>query len=122
MRLVILWLCFLQREKKDLVLEVLALRQQVLMLQRTHPRPRLTRADRLFWVFLSRVWGNWKRGLILFQPKTVIGWHRKSFRWFWRWKSRRQTGRPQLDHETVELIRSLWTDNRLWGASSGAIT
>jgi putative transposase len=116
MRLVVAWICFFGRERMDLVLEVLTLRQQVLILQRTHPRPRLTRADRVFWTFLSSVWGDWKRSLILFQPKTVVGWQRKSFCWFWRWKSHRQAGRPQLAPETVALIRSMWRENPLWGA------
>ncbi len=116
MRLVLWWLCVFQRERKDLLLEVLALRQQVLILQRTHPRPRLTRTDRMFWVLLSRSWGDWKRSLILLQPKTVVGWQRKGFGWFWRWKSRRQGGRPQLDPETAELIRSMWRANPIWGA------
>ncbi len=116
MRLVLWWLCVFQRERKDLLLEVLALRQQVLILQRTHSRPRLTRTDRMFWVLLSRSWGDWKRSLILLQPKTVVGWQRKGFGWFWRWKSRRQGGRPQLDPETAELIRSLWRANPTWGA------
>lgn len=54
MRLVILWLCFFQHEKEDLILELLALRQQVLRLQRTHPRPRLTRANQLGMPLLKR--------------------------------------------------------------------
>jgi hypothetical protein len=115
-RMVVSWLCSFSFERKTLLAEVLALRQQILILQRPRPRPRLTRGDRLFWVLLSIIWGGWKRSLILFQPKTVIGWQRKSFRLIWRWKSRPKGGRPKHDQETVTLIRSMGSANPTWGA------
>ena len=65
MRIVISWLCSIGLERKELVLEVFALRQQVLILQRTHPRPRLTRGDRLFWIALKRL------GWLEAQPNAV---------------------------------------------------
>ena len=39
----------------DTALEVLALRQQVAVLKRKRPRPKLNSFDRLFWTTLRRV-------------------------------------------------------------------
>jgi hypothetical protein len=71
-RLVIGWLSFLQREKKDLLLETLALRHQVLILPHSHPRPRSTRAERLYSSLLTSMRGDWNRRLILLQPETAL--------------------------------------------------
>ncbi len=67
----------LLRPGRDLVIENLALRQQLLVLERTNPRPSLTDLDRTFWVLLSRVWSDWRSPLRLVQPETVITWHRR---------------------------------------------
>jgi len=115
-RMVVSWLGSFRLGRKELALEVLALRQQVLILQRKRPKPRVTLGDRLFWMTLSRVWDGWRRSLILFQPKTVVAWQRAGFRLYWRWKSRQKAGRPTLDPETVELIRKMWRENPTWGA------
>ena len=72
--------------------EILALRQQVAVLKRKRPRPLLRKADRVFWVILSCLWPGWRHALVIVRPETVIGWHRKGFRLFWTWKSRR--GKP----------------------------
>jgi hypothetical protein len=45
---------------------------------------------------LSHVWSGWRTALIIVKPETVVGWHRKGFRLFWTWKSRRRTGRPPV--------------------------
>jgi hypothetical protein len=60
------------RYRRDLVLENLALREQLGVLKRKHPQPRLAASDRLFWVVLRRRWPEWKRALILVQPETVV--------------------------------------------------
>jgi hypothetical protein len=49
-------------------------------------------------------------------PETVIRWHRRGFRAYWRWKSRRQGGRPKIDGEIRDLIRRMSKENPLWGA------
>ena len=73
----------------------LPLRQQVAVLKRKRPRPSLRKADRVFWVILSYLWPGWRHALVIVRPETVIGWHRKGFRLFWTWKSRRgKPGRP----------------------------
>jgi hypothetical protein len=65
-------------------LEVLALRHQLEVLQRTRPRRvRLVKTDRWFWVMLSRFWTRWRTALVIVQPETVIAWHRQGFRLWW---------------------------------------
>jgi hypothetical protein len=98
-------------------LEVLALRHQLQVLQRSRPRRlRLERADRWLWVWLSRSWSAWRTALVIVQPDTVIAWHRQGFRLFWTWKSRRRIGRPTVPSNVRALIRSMSETNPLWGA------
>ena len=94
----------------------MALRQQVAVLKRSVSRPRLRRTDRLFRVFLRRVWGGWRNSLGLVQPATVVAWHRQGWRLFWKLKSRGKPGRPAVLQEVRNLIRRLSRENRLWGA------
>ena len=101
--------------QRDLAIENLALRQQLAILKHRHPRPRLTDADRLFWVVLSQIWSGWQGSLHIVQPGTVVRWHRQGFRYYWRWKSRRR-GRPRIDPEIRHLIRRMCRANPLWGA------
>jgi putative transposase len=76
------------RGKRELVLENLALRQQLAVYKRVQKRPRLRPTDRAFWAWLSRLWDGWKTPLILVSPETVIRWHRQGFKLYWRWRSR----------------------------------
>jgi len=99
-----------------LALENLALRHQLAVLQRSVPRPRLSRWDRILWVWLSRLSANWRSSLVIVQPATILAWHRQGFRLYWRWKSRsRPVGRPPLDAELRQLIRRMARDNPTWG-------
>ncbi len=83
--------------RATLRLENIALRQQVAVLKRERQRPRLHPLDRVFWVFLRRLWPCWKDALVIVKPETVVGWHRQGFRLFWKWKScHAKPGRPQL--------------------------
>lgn len=105
------------RSRTALQLEILALRHQIGVLRRSAPkRSKLTKADRLLWVWLSKVWQDWKSALYLVQPETVIGWQRKAFRMFWTWKSGRQRGRPPVSNEIRRLIRRMSRENPIWGA------
>jgi hypothetical protein len=85
----------------QLRLENLALRQQLTVLRRSAPkRLKLTQADRIFWVWLRRVWGDWKSALMIVKAETVIAWHRKGFRLFWTWRIHRgKPGRPKVPQE-----------------------
>ena len=101
--------------RASLHLENLALRQQVAILKRERRRPWLQTLDRLFWVILSRLWPRWREALVIVRPETVIGWHRKGFRVFWTWKSRRgKPGRPPVPKDVRELIRRMCRENPLW--------
>ena len=103
--------------RTDLVLENLALRQQLALLRRRSKRPRFGPLDRLFWIWLSQRWARWRETLNLVRPETVIRWHRQGFRAFWNWKSRRgRTGRPPVDCEVAKLVRTMALANPLWGA------
>jgi putative transposase len=105
------------RSRRALVLENLALRHQLDVLQRNVKRPRLTNQDRVLWIFLSRLWSDWQTVLALVQPDTVVRWHRKGFRLYWRWKSRpRWPGRRRVPKEVRDLIRTMSRHNPLWGA------
>ena len=105
------------RSRLVLQVEVLALRHQLQVLQRSRPRRlRLAQADRLLWVWLSRVWKDWRAALVIVKPETVIAWHRRGFRAFWRWKSRRRTGRPSVPLEVRTLMRTMSDANPRWGA------
>jgi hypothetical protein len=88
-------LCACLRCRIDLEIEVLALRHQLAVVQHNAPkRPRVSRADRLLWVLLSKLWPNWRKTLQIVKPATVVRWQRCAFAGYWRWKSRpRRDGR-----------------------------
>jgi putative transposase len=101
--------------RASLVAENLALRQQLAVLKRQKPTPRLKKRDRLFWIVLSKLWSGWKKSLLIVQPSTVLRWHRKGFKIFWSIKSRKKAGRPKIDVEIRRLIRQLSKENPRWG-------
>ena len=103
------------RTRRQLALEILALRHQLGVLKRSVKRPRLANVDRGLWVLLSRRWTNWSGALIFVKPATVISWHRAGYRRYWTWRSRPKDGRPALDPRVRKLIRRMATAN-LWGA------
>ena len=96
--------------------EIVLLRHQLGVLrQRVPSRPKLTLADRLlFWLY--RLFPSVLDAVAIVQPETVIRWHRKGFRLYWRWKSRSRGGRPRIPGEIRRLIREMSLANRLWGA------
>ena len=99
-----------------LELENLALRHQIGVLQRSaRRRCKLTPADRRLWVWLSRIWSDWRSALAIVKPETVVAWHRAGFRRFWSWKVRRgQPGRPVIAREVRDLIRQMCRENPGW--------
>ena|ERR1700676_380586 len=111
-----LWSMF--RSRAALELEHIALRHQIGVLKRSaRKRPKLTAADRLFWVFLSRVWCDWRSALDIVKPATAIAWHRKGFHLFWTWKIRHgRVGRPAVSREVRDLIRRMSRENPHCGA------
>src|SRR5258705_11539753 len=103
------------RTHAGMQIEILAIRHQFAVLQRQKKRVSLRAADRLLWVLLSRIWNQWRSALVVVKPETVIAWHRKGFRLYWRWKSR-EVCRPCVSGETRDLIRQMSKANPLWGA------
>ncbi len=101
---------------RDIALENLALRQQLAVLKRKCPRPRLRRTNRFFWVWLSRGWKDWPRALVIVRPETVMAWQRKGFRLYWSWISRQKSGRPEARPAIRALILKIAAANPLWGA------
>ena len=102
----------------DLVLENAALRQQLAALKKENPRPKLSRFDRIFWLWLSRLWKKWRDALIIVTPETVVSWHRKGFKLYWKLISKRgkNKGRQPIDNEIKKLIRRMKYENPGWGA------
>src|ERR1700694_2553690 len=100
--------------RKDLVLEILALRDQLGVLARSSQRFRPS--DRLLWVCLRRWWPQWREALVLVQPATVARWQHEGFRGGWTFRSRRRPGRPFIDVQLQGLIRRITMENGLWGA------
>jgi len=105
------------RSHADLALENLALRQQLAMFASATRRPRISAADRWFWITLRRLWSRWLDVLVFVKPETVVRWHRAGFRRYWTWLSRRRrSGRPAIDREVVVLIHRMTMENPTWGA------
>ena len=103
--------------RHSLALEAVALRQQLAVYKRKHPRPKLRSSDRLFWLVLRSISNRWSEALILVKPETVVAWHRAGYRLFWRWRSRPlRAGRPKVAKEVRNLIRRMKTENPTWGA------
>jgi transposase InsO family protein len=101
----------------DLALENFALRQQLAILKRSKNRLQIRNRDRLFWILLSRFWSGWRDALIVVKPDTVVRWHKKGFKLFWRFKSRRKgLGRPPINAEIRDLVGRMARANPLWGA------
>jgi putative transposase len=100
--------------RKALVLENLALRQQLAVATRGGRRPRLRDADRMFWVALRQLWSDWAASLAIVKPATVVAWHRGAYRAYWRRISRKR-GRPNTDAQVRDLIGRMVMENQ-WGA------
>jgi transposase InsO family protein len=100
-----------------LVTENLLLRQQLAVLNRpTRKRPRLRARDQLFWVLVRLACRAWRQHLVVVTPDTVVRWHRRGWRLFWRWRSGARIGRPRVGAEVRDLIATMARENPRWGA------
>jgi transposase InsO family protein len=99
------------RSQSEQAILELAIRQQLATYSHRRSRPRLTRLDRAFWLVLSRIWPKWREVLSIVQPETVVRWHRRGFRLYWRSISGRGPGRPRISSELQDLIRRFATEN-----------
>jgi hypothetical protein len=103
------------RRQRSLVLENLVLRQQLVVLKRKHPRPRLGPLDKLFWLGARRFWPQWKEALVIVLPDTVVRWHRSGFTLYWTMlcKVRKQVGGGRrISRELFQMV----AENPSWGA------
>ncbi len=101
------------QSRTALVAENLFLRKQLVFYREHKVRPRrMTDVARLSLVLLSKLF-DWKKALVIVKPDTLIDWHRKGFKLFWRWKSR--PGRPALPLKIRELIARMARENPTWG-------
>ena len=120
MPIVILFLQFVHswfKSQRNLAIENMALKQQVTMLHRSVKHPRVSVADKLFWILISRYKPDWRNALHALHPDTVVRWHRQGFRHYWRWKSRGpKPGRPPINKALRQLIREMQAANIGWGA------
>ncbi len=114
-RIFVLFIRAILRDRTELAAENLALRQQLAVLTERKRRPRLRKRDRIYWVWLSRLWAGWRSVLMIVQPDTVVRWHQRGFRLYWRSKSRARPGRPKIEAEIRNLIRRMSREKPSWG-------
>jgi transposase InsO family protein len=105
-------------DHRGVVLENIALRQQLSVYKRKGPRPRFVDRDRWFWITLSVLWKDWRRALVVVHPDTVVRWQSERFRRYWGHLSEKpkRTGRPPISLQIRRLIRTLAEANPLWRA------
>jgi putative transposase len=106
------------RTHRSLVLENLALRQQLAVLKRKHPRSRLGPFDKLFWVVARSFWIDWEKSLLLVLPETVVRWHQAGFKLYWAMlcKARKRIGDRRISKQIRDLIFQMVAENPTWGA------
>ncbi len=104
------------RSRQELVAENRLLRQQVILLRRQIGRPRLGPLDRAGLVVLAGRTKTWASAMLLVKPDTILRWHREGFRLFWRRKSKAWNREPRICRATIDLIRQMARNNKLWGA------
>jgi transposase InsO family protein len=115
---IIFWIVVdLIRPRAALEVEILVLRQQIIVLRRGRPsRLSFLAVDKVVLGWVCHLFPKACDALAIVRPETVVRWHRAGFRLFWRWKSRRRLGRPAVPAEIRQLIRELSLANPLWGA------
>ena len=84
------------KNKIQLLLEVIMLAKQLEIYQRTDPKLQIKRTDRMFFSHMMDWLSTWKERMFIVKPDTVIKWHRTSFKFYWRWKSKPKGGRPKV--------------------------
>jgi putative transposase len=100
----------------QLKLEVIFLAKQLEIYQRTDPKLKINRTDRMFFSLMKDLLLNWKVRIFVVEPETVIKWHRSAFKFYWRWKSKPKGGRPRVSREVIALIKQMANDNPSWGS------
>ena len=112
---IIAFLINLFKSKTQLQLENIFLRKQLEIYSRSNKRSVVKRSDRIFFSLSKGILNNWKDNLVIVKPETVIKWHRKGFKIFWKMKSKHKGGRGRIDIESRKLIIQLAKENIYWG-------
>jgi putative transposase len=107
------WIVLLARSSASKNAELLVLRQEVAVLRRQHPKPRLDWADRAMLAALARLLPRPVRVCRLVTPDTLMRWHRRLVRWQWTYPHR--GGRPSVDAKLAALIERMAQENPGWG-------
>src|SRR5437868_6473780 len=107
------WIALLARSAASKDAEILVLRQEIAVLRRTKPKPRLDWADRAVLAALAQLLPEALRARRLVTPGTVLRWHHRLVTKKWAYPNR--TGRPPVSTEIAALIERLVTENRSWG-------
>ncbi len=95
--------------------EIIILRQQILILKRQLARRTITTpTERAAMLLFGRSLANLRKAILIIQPETLIGWHRRIIRWRWTYSANRP-GRPQRLGKIRDLILRLAKENPLWG-------
>ena len=116
MRALVAFVTSLFRSRVSLQVEIVALRHQLTLYERSIRRPRVRRSDRVLWSWLSRGWARWRDVLVFVQPATVLAWQRQRFRDHWARLSRRHAGQPAIATEFRELTRDICAATPRWGS------
>lgn len=96
------------RPRLSLQLEIVALRHQLSVYERSGPRRfRIEPGDRILWSWLARLWPEWRDRVQFVQPRTVLEWQKRRFRYHWRRESEGRPGRPAIDPEVRALVRQI---------------
>ncbi len=104
------------KSKEELIIENLALRQQVTAYHAKKTKPTISNLDRIFWISLRQTYDKWKDSLIIVKPETVISWQRRRFKRHWTRISKiKKPGRKRVNKEIRELIYRMAEENS-WGA------
>jgi hypothetical protein len=106
------------RSQLSLQFEIVALRHQLAVYQRTTTkRPRISSGDRILWSWIARHWSGWRDALFFVQTGTVITWQRKRFLDHWAKLSKHgRPGRPTVSEKIKALIRRMSAANPGWGS------
>ena len=99
--------------QRKMAILVLAQRNQIIVLKRSVKKAKIKERDRLLWIFLTKVWDEWKSNLIIVKPDTVIKWRRRKFKDYWRKlsKPKNKVGRPPITKEHIAFIHRISADH-----------
>lgn len=110
---VLSWLALLARSAASKDAEILALRQEVAVLRRANPKPKMTWPERAVLAALAQILPKLLRSHRIVAPGTLLRWHRRMVAA--KWRQPRPPGRPPIPNDLVELILRMARENHRWG-------